>query len=267
MKKLFASALSLLMILTCLAGCGSRTASDTEHVKEKGRLIIGITEYAPMDYKDENNQWTGFDAEFARLFCEKLGVEAEFFVLSDWKQKYFELETQNIDAIWNGMTLTQEARSNASCSDPYLINSQVVVMKKDMLEQYPDIESIKGLNFACENGSAGQAALAELGITETIALENQSSALMEVAAGTADACVIDGSMAKTMTGEGTNFDDLGIGTALSSEEYAVAFRKGSDLTELLNQCIKEFSDNGTLAALAEKYGLTLAPQKTSGDPS
>ncbi len=268
MKKLFALALSALMTLTCFAGCGgSHAESDTAYIKEKGRLVIGITEYEPMDYKDENDEWTGFDAEFARLFCEKLGVEAEFLVLSDWDQKYFELETKNIDAIWNGMTLTEEARSNASCSDPYLVNSQVVVMKKDVIGQYPDAESVKDLKFACENGSAGQAALAELGITEAVALQDQAAALMEVAAGTAEACVIDITMAKAMTGEGTNYADLAIGTALSTEEYAVAFRKGSDLTEQLNNCIKELTEDGSLAALAEQYSLTLAQETPAADPA
>jgi len=219
---------------------------------------VGITDYAPMDYKDENGEWTGFDAEFARLVAKELGVEVEFFLLSDWGQKFYELETNNIDCVWNGMTITEEALLNASVSDPYVVNAQVIVMKADVVGNYPDTDSIKGLNFAVESGSAGEAALTDLGITDYIALQDQTTALMEVKAGTADACVIDITMANAMTGEGTNYADLASGISLTSEEYGVAFRKDSDITAEFNKIMAKLIADGTLQALADKYQLTLA---------
>ena len=276
MKKIIALLLTAVLALSCFVACapaqdapqtGEATGSadqetqsatgDIAYVQKQGKLIVGITEYEPMDYKDENGEWTGFDAELARLFAEELGVECEFFVLADWGKKFFELQTKNVDAVWNGMTITDEALSNSSVSDPYVINAQVVVMKADKIADYPDAESMKDLLFAVEEGSAGQTAADEAGLN-TVSKQDQAGALLEVASGTADACVIDITMAKAMTGEGTDYADLAVGISLTEEEYGVSFRKGSDLTQKLNEFLAKLKEDGTLQQLAEKYQLTLA---------
>ena len=258
MKKMFALILAVLLMAACFAGCGgSKEDSDLAYVKDKGTLIVGITDYAPMDYKDENGEWTGFDAEFARLVGEKLGVEVEFIEIN-WGNKFFELETKNIDCIWNGMTITEEVNLNTNCSDAYVVNAQVVVMPADKVDAYPDTDSLADVLFAVEKGSAGEAALTDLGITGYTAVEDQAGALMEVAAGTADACVIDITMANAMTGEGTSYASLAAGIALTSEEYGIGFRKDSDLTAEVNKIMDELMADGILTALAEKYSLTLA---------
>lgn len=257
MKKWIACVLALLMVATCLSGCKAEEDSDLAYIQKKGTLVVGITDYAPMDYQDENGQWTGFDAEFARLVAKELGVEVEFVVI-DWGQKYTELQTKNIDAIWNGMTICDEVLLNTSCSDPYVVNAQVVVMQSDRVGSYPDTDSLSALTFAVENGSAGEAALVDLGITDYVKVEDQTAAVMEVAAGTADACVIDITMANAMTGPGTSYDTLAKGISLTEEEYGIGFRKDSDLTEKVNEIMAKFMSDGTLAALAEKYQLTLA---------
>jgi len=293
MKKFIALFLTIALALSCLAACGApkdptadaagttapaandttaapaddttaaaddTTAaeeSDLAYITANGKLVVGITEYEPMDYKDENGEWTGFDAELARMFAEELGVECEFFVLADWGKKFFELDAKNIDCVWNGMTITEEALTNASVSDPYVVNAQVVVMKADQVANYADAESMKALTFAVEEGSAGQSVAEEAGLT-TVSKQDQAGALMEVAAGTADACVIDITMAKAMTGEGTDYADLGIGISLSSEEYGIAFRTGSDLAAKMNEFLDAKAADGSLQTLAEKYQLTLA---------
>ncbi|MBO5129894.1 MAG: transporter substrate-binding domain-containing protein [Oscillospiraceae bacterium] len=257
-KKLSVMLLALLMIGSCFAGCGgSGSDSDLAYVQKKDTLVVGITDYAPMDYKDENGEWTGFDAEFARMFCEELDVECEFFVLSDWGKKFYELETKNIDVIWNGMTITEEVELNTNCSDPYVINAQVVVMKADVVGNYADPASLNGLTIAVESGSAGEDAVKALGITDYIAVQDQGAAVMEVAAGTSDACVIDITMANAMTGEGTSYADLAAGISLTEEFYGVGFRKESDLTAKFNEFLAAKIADGTLDALAEEYGLTL----------
>ena len=259
MKKTIALILSVILVMTLLAGCGAKKSdSDLAYVKDKGKLIVGITDYAPMDYKDENGNWTGFDAEFAQLVAKELGVEVEFFLIADWSKKVFELDSMNIDCIWNGMTINEELLNTCSVSDPYVINAQVVVMKADVVANYADDASLVDLTFAVENGSAGQQAAADIGVKNIVAVQDQAAALMEVAAGTADACVIDITMAYAMTGEGTSYADLAIGLTLTSEEYGIGFRKGSDITAKVNEIMAKFMTDGTLDALAEKYELTLA---------
>ena len=247
MKKWIALILAVILVAACFAGCGS-----------KDKFVVGITDYAPMDYKDENGQWTGFDAEFAQLFAKELGVECEFYVIADWGKKFLELDTNQIDAVWNGMTITEEAQLNASVSDPYVINAQVVVMKSDVLANFPDADSMKDLVFAVENGSAGQDAAIGIGAENIVAVQDQAAALMEVAAGTSDACVIDITMANAMTGEGTSYADLGYAVSLTSEEYGVAFRRNSDVTDKFNAFMDKIIADGTLQQLADKYNLTLA---------
>ena len=257
MKKLFAIILVLALTLTCFTACGAKVDSDLKNIQNKGKIVVGITDYAPMDYKDENGNWTGFDAEFATLFAKELGVEVEFFVIADWGKKVFELDSKNIDCIWNGMTINEELLKTTNCSDPYVVNAQVVVMKADVVAQYTDAESLKGLTVAVESGSTGEAAAQAAGITDLVATQDMAKALMEVKAGTADACVIDITMANAMTGEGTDYADLAIGISLESEEYGVGFRKESDLTAMFNAFKDKLIANGTLDALAAKYNLTL----------
>ena len=259
MKKFIAMLLVTVLTLTLVAGGGAASNdSDLAYIQDKGKLVVGITDYAPMDYKDENGEWTGFDAEFARLFAEELGVECEFYVISDWGKKFLELETNQIDVIWNGMTITEEVLLNTSCSDAYVVNAQVLVMKADVVANYADQESLMDLTIAVENGSAGQDAAAALGVTNLILVQDQAAALMEVAAGTSDACVIDITMANAMTGEGTSYADLAAGISLTSEEYGVGFRKESDVTAKFNAFMDKLIADGTLQALADKYSLTLA---------
>ena len=282
MKKLFALLLATLLVLS-MAACGSseettenqtdspaesteappatnaagEAIGDLAYILDNGKLIVGITEYEPMDYLDENNEWTGFDAELARMFAAELGVECEFFVIGDWGKKFMELETKSIDCVWNGMTITDEAKNNSSVSDPYVVNAQVVVMKADAVANYPDAASMADLVFAVEEGSAGQTAAEDAGFT-TVAKQDQAGALMEVKSGASDACVIDITMAKAMTGEGTDYADLAAGISLTEELYGVSFRQGSNLTAKFNEFLAAKKADGSLQELAAKYELTLA---------
>ena len=100
---------------------------DVAYIQEKGTLIVGITNYAPMDYKDENGEWIGFDADMAKLTAQKLGVEVQFVEI-DWDNKIMELDSKNIDVVWNGMTLTGEVTESMECTNPNCNNAQVVVV-------------------------------------------------------------------------------------------------------------------------------------------
>ena len=231
----------------------SFTESDVAYVQDKGTLVVGMTDFAPMDYRDDSGEWIGFDADMAKAFAEYLGVEAEFLEIN-WDNKLMELDTKGVDAIWNGMTITDEVTNGASVSEPYCNNGQVVVLPADKAADYQDVESLSGLNFAVENGSAGAEQLDALGIAY-VAKTTQADALMEVASGASDACVIDLLMAGAMIGEGTSYPDLTYTVQLNSEEYGVGFRKGSDLVDAFNTFWKEAYDDGTVMETATTYGV------------
>lgn len=256
MKKLTALLLAALMLALCFVSCGETAeTSDLKYVTEKGKMIVGMTDYAPMNYY-EDGVLTGFDTEFALAVGEKLGVEVEFVEIV-WGSKAMELETKNIDCVWNGMTLTDEVMEAMTCSVPYVVNAQVLVMAADVIGNYATVEDLKDVVFVAEKGSAGAAAITDAGYS-AVEVDTQAKALMEVANGTADACVIDITMANAMTGEGTDYANLTYGLSFTSEEYGIGFRKGSDMAEKVNAIIADLKADGTLAALAEKYQLTLA---------
>ena len=262
MKKKIMATLLVAAMVGSLAACGSKDAaakksdSDIEYVKERGKLVVGITDFAPMDYLDEDKNWIGFDADMATEFAKSLGVEVEFMEI-EWDSKIMELEGKTIDCVWNGMTLVEEVTSAMNCSNPYCNNAQVVIVNKDEADQYQDVESIKDLNFAVESGSAGMAQAKEHGLKFT-EVPKQADALMEVYAGTSDAAIIDSLMAAAMVGEGTGYEDLTYTVGLNNEEYGVGFRKNSDLTEELNKFLKKAYDDGSMKKIAEKYGVQAA---------
>ncbi|MBR3932947.1 MAG: transporter substrate-binding domain-containing protein [Clostridia bacterium] len=176
------------------------TVADLEYVKGNGKLVIGITDYAPMNYLDDKGQWTGFDTEFAQAVCAKLGVEAEFVEI-EWDNKFLSLESKAIDCIWNGMTISEEVLANTSCSKAYVKNAQVLVVDKDKAADYKDPASIKDLTVAVEAGSAGLTAAKECGVTNIVEVTAQTDAVLEVSSKSCDACIIDITMANAMIGK------------------------------------------------------------------
>lgn len=232
----------------------SAEQSDLDYIKEKGTLVVGITDFEPMDYKDENGNWIGFDAELAEAFGASLGVTVEFVEI-DWDNKIMELNGKTVDCIWNGMTLTEEVKSAMECSAAYCVNAQVVIVNADVADKYQTTDSLSELTFAVEAGSAGEEQANEYGLTYT-AVESQANALMEVKAGTSDAAIIDNLMAAAMVGEGTSYAELTYTVALNSEEYGVGFRKGSDAAAVLNAFFVSSLADGSMMELAEKYGVS-----------
>ena len=243
------------------APAADQTAADSDmaYVQSKGTLVVGITDFAPMDYQNESGEWIGFDADMAKAFAESLGVSVEFVEI-DWDNKLLELGSKSIDCVWNGMTLTDEVTSAMSCSNAYCNNSQVVIVPADKAADYADVEACKALSFAVEAGSAGMAEVEKLGASFT-EVKDQATALMEVAAGTSDAAVIDSLMAGAMVGEGTSYDSLTYTVSLNAEEgeqYGVGFRQGSDLADALNDFFAAAYADGSMQACAETYGIQAA---------
>ena len=279
MKKLLSVLLAIAMVACVVAGfagcsksnggdaessssssesTSAKTVADLDKVKDANKLVIGITDYEPIDYKDKNGKWIGFDADLARAVAEKMGIDVEFVVIN-WDNKFIELNSGAIDCIWNGMTVSDSVKTNCDISDAYAGNSQVVVMKEDALSKYADADAIKAadLTIAAEKGSAGETEAKKLS-SNVVSLSAQSDALKEVKSGTADACIIDSTMANSMTKDGTDFANLGYSVSLTTEEYAVGFRKGSDLTAEVNRLLAELKEDGTMDKLSAQYGVDLA---------
>ena len=214
-----------------------------------------ITEFT---YTDADGNFTGFDTELATAVCEKLGVEPDFVEIN-WDTKETELAAKSIDCIWNGLTLTDDREANMACTKPYVKNAQVVVMKADA--DYTSTADLAGKTVVAESGSAGETTIEEdegLQQADFVAKSVQTDCLMEVAAGTADAAVLDLTLANAMIGEGTDYADLKIVDELNAEEYGVAFRKGSDTAAAVDEAFDALKADGTMQALADKYDLALA---------
>ena len=276
MKRLVSAFLAGAMALS-LAACGgaaststaasasasgaaaSQTAgSDLDYIKGKGKLVIGYTVYEPMNYTDADGNFTGFDTELATAVCEKLGVEPEFVEIN-WDTKVVELDAKSIDCIWNGMTLTDDIMANTATTKAYAKNAQVVVVKDGT--DYSSTADLVGKTVVAEAGSAGEAAIEgdeNLAQADYVSKSVQTDCLMEVAAGTADAAVLDLTLANAMIGEGTDYASLKIVDELNAEEYGVAFRKGSDAAAAADAAFDELKADGTMQALADKYDLALA---------
>ncbi|MCD8212008.1 MAG: transporter substrate-binding domain-containing protein [Oscillospiraceae bacterium] len=267
MKKILALLLSFTLIFA-LASCGSSTDSsdsedndesanydtDEDYIRADNTIYVGVTQYEPMDYKDENDEWTGFDADLARGFAEYLGLGIEFLEI-DWDNKVLALEDEIVDCVWNGMTLTEVLQNGLACSNAYCKNSQVVVMKKDVVDEYDSVDSLKGLAFAVESGSTGEAAVIADGFVYT-AVETQNDTLTKLSEGEVDGAVIDSVMADAVVGDGTDYEDFAVGVSLTDEEFGVAFRKDSNMAEILNGYLSEAYEDGTIAELAETYGIS-----------
>ena len=241
-KKIIASLLSLTMVFSMTACGGKNTDSDVDYIKDKGTLVVGITDFEPMDYKDDSGEWVGFDADMAKMVAESLGVDVEFVEI-DWDNKIMELKSKNIDVVWNGMTLIDEVKNSMECTNAYCSNGQVIVTTDES-----KLDDPSKLTFAVE-------AVAEEEGYNANSVASQADALMEVASGTSDAAIIDLLMASAMIGEGTSYPDLIRSDELTSEEYGVGCRKDSDLAAYINEQLTKAYKDGKTQEIAEKYGI------------
>ncbi len=253
MKKITSILLVAVLSICTVFAAGKKESfdSDKAYVVNKGTLIVGITDFAPMDYM-EGGKWIGFDADLANAFAKELGVKCEFIEI-DWDSKTMELENKTIDVVWNGMTLTDGVKAAMETSNPYCNNAQIIVVNKDKASTIKSAADAKNLQFAVESGSAGQEAAEANGFKFT-AVSTQQDAVMEVAAGTSQACIIDSLMAAAMVGPGTSYPNLTYTVGLTEEVYGAGFRKGSDLAATLNDFFKKSYKDGSMMKIAEKYG-------------
>lgn len=257
-SKFLCLALAALFCLLSLTACGG-SKSDYDTIKKNGELVIGITYFEPMNYIGADGKLTGFETEFATAVCEILGVTPKFQEIV-WKTKEIELNGRTIDCIWNGMTIDDDRKASMSISTPYMSNKQVLVVKAENVGKYKTADDFKGVKIVAEAESSGEEVIktdALFASASFTAVNSMKDAIMEVAAGTVDACVVDFVTSIGMIGEGTSYASLAVDPAFAfaSEQYGIAFRKGSDLTEKVNAAIAELISNGKLREIAAKYKL------------
>ena len=242
---------------------GNTEDTDTGNDSASGEtLICGVTEYEPMNYRDSNGNWTGFDTEFAMLVGAKIGMEVEFQMI-EWGNKFAELNSGAISCIWNGFTANADESdgtpriSLCSMSYSYMLNQQCVVVRADRAGDFTSIDDLVGKSAAVESGSAGETTAQELvgSSGSTVGAAAQINTFMEVKSGAVDCAIVDVLLARRIAGSGDYADLVIADIELDAEVYAIGFKTGSPLTALVNQAIRELYDDGTLPMLAEKYGL------------
>ena len=256
MKKILAVLMAVLMVALCFSACGGKEETPEE---KKPTIVVGYTIYEPMNYLDENGELVGFDTELAKAVFENLGYEVIFKEIS-WDAKYTDLASKTIDCIWNGFTCNTADDDGVLRADKvdfsynYMENRQVVVVKNDA--KVATAEDLKGKLGVAEAGSAGETYAKGFEGATYKGFIKQTECLYEVKMGTADFAVVDAQLAKSYCGKG-DYENLVIVDALSSdvEYYAVGFEKGSDLTAKVNEQFVALAADGTIAKLAEKYGV------------
>ena len=252
MKKILTFILTaMLMVGACI---GFTACGEEKTTLSDGKLTIGYTIYAPMNYFDDENNFVGFDTELAKAFCAEIGVEADFVEL-EWDNKFTDLKAKNIDCIWNGMTITEEAKEKCALTSPYLENKQVVVCKAENASKFTNEASIAtATSIAYEKGSAGNAVATSLNIdlAKCNEVTAQKDALMEVASGASEIAIIDITMAQVLTGAGTSYENLVfVDVGCEVEQFGIAFRKAD---EGLAKAFDIFYKNYTAkSALLAKY--------------
>ena len=227
--------------------------SDLQAVKDADKLVVGVTVYPPMDYIDEESgEWTGFDAELAQMFADSLDVNCQIVIIN-WSEKVAELNSKQIDLVWNGMTASDELGQEIDFSVSYAKNAQVAVVKSDSTITAAQVVSS---TIAVENGSAGMTVAQELNAANITPVTAQVDALNEVKAGTSQVAIVDITMAQNIVGKG-EYANLKIveGASYGDEIFAVGLRKGSDLKAELDKFLKAKYADGTITALAEKYNV------------
>ena len=247
--KIAALLLSLVLSVGFFAGCSSESEEE---------LVIGITYFAPMNYKD-GDKLVGFETEFATAVCEKLDMTPKFQVI-DWGSKEKELNSNNIDCVWNGMTIDEERKQNMLISIPYMQNKQVAVVLAENAEKYANLDNLDGVTVVAEKESAGEAVAtkdATFANASYTAVATQATALQEVKAKTAEIAIVDYVMSIGSIGEGTSYEDLVvIDKDFAPEEYGIAFKKGNtELCDKVNKAIQELADDGKLEEIAKRYKL------------
>ena len=271
MKKMISLILAVLMVAALFAACGTSAqpaapadtpaapAETPDAAPAEKTVVVGYTIYEPMNYFDDNGKLIGYDTELAEAVFGNLGYTVIFQEI-DWSQKYTDLNSGTVDCVWNGFTCNTADDDGILRSEKvdfsynYMENRQVIVAKADA--GIASAADLNGKIAAVESGSAGESYAATFEGVIAKGFLKQTDCLFEVLSGTADVAILDAQLAKSYAGKG-DYASLAIVEDLSSdvEYYAIGFKKGSELTANVNAQLDQLGADGTIAKLAEKYGV------------
>lgn len=261
MKKLILVAMTAILAGTLMMGCSQKAEESTgdeslTYITEKGTFVLGLDDtFPPMGFRDDNNEIVGFDIDLAQAVCDELGVELVLQPI-DWKAKENEIATKRIDAIWNGFSITEEREANMTLSNPYMDNNMAIVVKN--ADNIADQAGLAGKKLAVQGGSSAETALdsaKELkdSLAEVVAYDSNTVALVDLEAGGVDAVLMDSVVADYfIASNGKDFSLLK--DVISSEHYAVGFRKGEEaLKKAVDDAFVALKESGELAEISTKW--------------
>ena len=247
MKKTLSIILAVIMIMTMAVSFTSCGSKDT--------FILGLdNSFPPMGFVDENGETVGFDIDVAKEACDRLGLELEIMPI-DWDAKHQELDSGNIDCIWNGFTISQERMEKCTLSEPYMKNRQVIVVNDD--STIDSLDDLNGLKLALQADSTAEKALNDNpdvkdSLAEVLPFDDNNKALLDLKAGGCDAVLMDEVVANYYVQKGDSYKVLD--ESLADEEYVIAFRKDdTELCEKITNVLKEMAEDGTLAEISTKW--------------
>ncbi len=261
MKRIIAMLLALAMVFA-LCACGSTDTNDNSDDKSTANddvktLVVGIDpEYPPYAYMGDDGEYTGFDVEVARAVCDLLGWNIEFFALN-WDQKLVQLDSNECDCIWAGMTILDSMKkAGYVISDPYYDNTQVLLVKSD--SGYSSSKDLAGKTVAVQLGTSGESLLdgdlADLKASfgNVVTCNSFLSCFTELDGGSVDAVFVDYPVAASYVAENEGFSI--IDENLGAEQYGIAFRSGDqELCDQIQDAIDQLVENGTYKTIADKY--------------
>jgi len=259
MKKTLAILMLLVSsVLVFAAGGQEGSAGDSslEYIKDKGILVLGLDDsFPPMGYRDENGEVTGFDIDLAKEVCSRMGVELKLQPI-DWDAKILDLNSRDIDVIWNGLTITDERKEKITFSKPYIANRQIIIvqaasgidMKSDLAGKKVGIQLGSSADDAVNSDRPTLDSLSEL-----VKYQDNVQALMDLGVGRIDAVVVDEILGRYYISKKEGVYAVA-SDFFTEEEYGIGFRKGDEaFAGEVNRIMDEMVSDGTAASISEKW--------------
>lgn len=247
LKRVLALVLALVMLVACGAvGCSQQNGD---------KIIIGLDDsFPPLGFRDKDNNLVGFDVDVAKETFKRLGIEVEFLPI-DWTIKETELNSEKVDVLWNGYTITEARKKEVEFSDPYMNNAQVVVVTRD--SGYTKLSDLAGKSLAIQSGSSAEEALDaatdfKASLAKVNGFKENLTAFLDLESGSSEAVLLDEVVANYYISTYQK-DFVILDEKLAKEEYGVGFRKGDELRDKVNEELKKMAGDGTLAKISEEW--------------